>query len=82
MKIAYSKSALKTLRKAANTAPLIMRKVEELASNPDAQANNVTALKGADGFMRLRVQDWRVIYRIEGSTLYVDIIAPRGEAYR
>ena len=62
------------------TASKIVAKIEQLASEPSALANNVRALKGGEGLMRLRVGDWRVIYR-DGVVLRIVRIAPRGSAY-
>lgn len=79
--VAYSREALKALsRMDRRTAVRIVGKVEQLAADPDALANNVTALKGGEGLMRLRVGNWRVIYH-DGVVLQILRIAPRGSAY-
>ena len=62
------------------TAQRIVAKIEQLAADPAALGNNVRALKGGEGLMRLRVGDWRVIYR-DGVVLAILRIAPRGGAY-
>lgn len=78
--IAYTRSALRTLRRIpANTARLIMAKVEQYAADPASLANNVTNLKGRDG-IRLRIQDWRVIM-LDGVVIEVLEIGPRGGIY-
>ena len=41
---------------------------------------NVTKLRGRSEY-RLRVQNWRVVFRIEDDILIVDDIAPRGAVY-
>jgi mRNA interferase RelE/StbE len=64
----------------ANTAKRIMGKVEDYATDPASQANNVTALKGRDG-IRLRVGDWRVVMSDEGQVLEVLDVGPRGGVY-
>lgn len=79
MDIRYSVLAVRVLR-TSNKRDLIRRKIEELAANPEALANNVRRLTGRQE-SRLRVQDWRVIFRIEDNVLWVDVIAPRGSAY-
>ncbi len=82
MKLVYRKEALKTLtRMPRPTALLIRDKVEALAENPYTTNNNVKALEGVEGY-RLRVGDWRVIYRIDGDVLEVLRIAPRGGVYK
>ena len=80
--VAYSRAAQKTLRRIdRKTATRIRSKVRLLASDPAALANNVTALKGEEGLMRLRVGDWRVIYTESLVVLLVLRVAPRGSAY-
>jgi len=75
--ITYTRLALRTLRRIpANTARLIMAKVEQYAADPASLANNVTNLKGRDG-IRLRIQDWRVIM-LDGVVIEVLEIGPRG----
>jgi len=78
--IAYTKDALKALRKMpANTAERIKAKIEAYATDPVSQANNVKALQGRSG-IRLRVGDWRVIME-DGVVLAVLEIGPRGGIY-
>jgi mRNA interferase RelE/StbE len=79
--ITYTRSALKVLRKMpANTAKLIVAKVEQYAAEPASLANNAKALTGRDG-IRLRVGDWRVIMDDDGVVLAVLEIGPRGGIY-
>lgn len=79
--ITYSKAAIKTLKKMpANTAKRIQSKVLAYAADPASQANNVKALQGYDGVIRLRVGDWRVLME-DGNVVLVVRIAPRGGAY-
>ncbi|HXS49125.1 MAG TPA: type II toxin-antitoxin system RelE/ParE family toxin [Sphingomicrobium sp.] len=59
---------------------LIRRKIEELAADPEALRANVKKLQGRPE-SRLRVQDWRVIFRIEGGVLWIDDVGPRGSVY-
>ena len=61
----------------------IIGKIDDLAAEPFAPNNNVTALKATDGF-RLRVGDWRVLYTLDtkARTITIAAIVPRGEAYR
>lgn len=80
--IAYSREAAKTLaRMPANTARMIRAKIMQYASNPASLANNVKALKGMPGYLRLRVGDWRVILSETGEVIGVVRVAPRGSAY-
>ncbi len=81
-RIEYSRDATKTLLRIDRaTARRIVAKIELLARDPDALANNVTALKGSEGLSRLRVGDWRVIYTADLVVLVVVKVAPRGGAY-
>jgi mRNA interferase RelE/StbE len=78
---ASSRPSGKALRRIdRRTAERIVLKIEQLARDPDSLSNNVTAMKGGEGLMRLRVGDWRVIYR-NGVIVNVVKIAPRGSAY-
>ena len=66
-----------------NVARTIDQKIKQLAENPYALNNNVTHLTGAPGY-RLRVGDWRVIYKLHDDTQILEIlkIGPRGGVYR
>jgi len=80
--VEYSREAAKALlRMDRATSRRIRQKVNQLASDPQALANNVSALKGGKGLMRLRVGDWRVIYTEDLLVLQVLKVAPRGSAY-
>lgn len=79
MEIRFSKSAMRALLK-SNKRKLIRDKIEELAIDPLSPNANVKRLRGRPEH-RLRVQDWRVIFRIEESILWIDDIAPRGSVY-
>lgn len=79
MDIRFSKSAARALVR-SNKRALIRRKIDELAADPSSMGANVKRLQGRIE-CRLRVQDWRVIFRIENDVLWIDDIAPRGSAY-
>lgn len=82
LEISYSREAIRTLgRMPANTSRLIRDKIERYADDPGSLANNVKALKGEPGILRLRVGDWRVLFTEDGRVLAVIRIAPRGSAY-
>jgi mRNA interferase RelE/StbE len=81
-RVEYSREAAKTLyRLDRATSRRIRQKVEQLATDPEALANNVSALKGGKGLMRLRVGDWRVIYTDGLLVVLVLKVRPRGSAY-
>jgi mRNA interferase RelE/StbE len=79
LEIRYSDEALRTLRR-LNKRGLIRRKLEELAASPESLRQNLKRLQGRPE-TRLRVQDWRVIFRIEAGILWIDKVLPRGSAY-
>lgn len=81
-RVTYSRDAEKTLRSMpSNTRRLIVGKIEQYAADPASLANNVKALRGEAGYFRLRVGDWRVLFREDGLVISVTRIAPRGSAY-
>ena len=71
---------------AAADRPLALklaRCFDRLESDP-RQGNNVKRLKGEwSGYLRYRVGDWRVIYRIDedANRVYVIVIAHRRDVY-
>lgn len=80
--VRYSRDAEKTLgRLAANTRRVLIGKIEQYAKSPETLANNVKALKGKPGYLRLRVGDWRIIMTDDGVIVAVVRVAPRGSAY-
>jgi mRNA interferase RelE/StbE len=81
--LAFTDEALAVLdRIPANTARLIRKKLVLLAADPRRPNNNVKALKGQSTY-RLRVGDWRVVYKLKHEQLivYVIEIGPRGSIY-
>ncbi|MDP9057459.1 MAG: type II toxin-antitoxin system RelE/ParE family toxin [Pseudomonadota bacterium] len=79
MEILFSKTAARALLR-SDKRLLIRQKIAELAENPLSQAANVKRLKARVEY-RLRVQNWRVIFRVEDGIIWIDDIAPRGSAY-
>lgn len=81
-KIEYARDAIKALQRMDRiTASRIEAKIVQYAAKPSSLENNVMALKGRAGFMRLRVGDWRVIFTEDLVVLKVIKIAPRGNVY-
>ncbi|MCG8505285.1 MAG: type II toxin-antitoxin system RelE/ParE family toxin [Sphingomonadales bacterium] len=84
MAVLYTRTALRALARApANIRERIRDKIALLDSDPEALANNVTRLVGSDAW-RLRVGDWRVIYKWQGPdpvVLVVLDVGPRGRIY-
>jgi mRNA interferase RelE/StbE len=80
--VRYSRDAARTLlRLDRRTSRRIRGKIALLATDPDALANNVRALSGETGLLRLRIGGWRVIYSDDLTVLLVLKVAPRGAAY-
>jgi mRNA interferase RelE/StbE len=80
--VVYSREASRFLGRApVNLRRLIQLKCEAYAANPDSLRNNVKALKGMPGSLRLRIGDWRVVFKEDRQTITVIRIAPRGSAY-
>ena len=79
--IEFSREALKALsRMDRATARRIIAKIDQLATAPEELANTIKQLAGGEGLMRLRVGDWRVVYR-DGQVLAIIRIASRGNVY-
>ncbi len=79
MEVRFSKTAMKSLLR-SDKRILIKSKINELANEPLSQSANVKKLQGRPEY-RLRIQNWRVIFRIENDILWIDDIAPRSSAY-
>ena len=81
--IEYTKKALKVLAKMPpDLRALVERKIEEVAADPHALHNHVKRLQGRLEF-RLRVHDWRGIYRVldDRVVMLVVKIGTRGQVY-
>jgi mRNA interferase RelE/StbE len=71
--IEFLRTALKELAKLpAEIQQRIAAKIDELKENP--YLPGVKALKNGEGRLRLRVGDYRVIYRVEADRLVIIII--------
>ena len=80
-KIAYSKQAIKTLKKLPNNESTRIRaKLRQYADDPASQANNVKKLQGRAAY-RLRVGDWRVIFDENDVVIEAIKIGARGSIY-
>ena len=64
-----------------NLADRIRDKIRAYATDPASQANNVSRLRGPEAILRLRVGDWRVLFRDEHRIEVLDI-GPRSSVYR
>ncbi|RHW19345.1 addiction module toxin RelE [Sphingomonas gilva] len=77
--IRFSSTAARALLR-SNKRALLRAKIDQLAGDPLSLSANVTRLQGRPEY-RLRVQDWRIIFRIEEDVLWIDDIAPRSSIY-
>jgi mRNA-degrading endonuclease RelE of RelBE toxin-antitoxin system len=82
MQIRIDKTAIKDFRKAPVEITIkLIEAVARYAENRNA-AVDVKAMQGQDSAFRIRVRDWRLIFTIEGETLTITKIGPRGSVYR
>jgi mRNA interferase RelE/StbE len=79
-RIVYTVTAATALRRHANRARAIREKVEQLAADPASLVNNVKALMGVEA-KRLRVGDFRVLFRETDTEILILDIGPRGSVY-
>jgi mRNA interferase RelE/StbE len=79
MRSLYSSQAGKALLK-CNKRKLVREKIDAFAGSPDFSHPNVLKLQGREEY-RLRVQNWRILFRIEDGAMIIDNIAPRGSVY-
>ena len=79
MRVVLSKLAGRALRR-CDKRRLVREKIDAYAADPASLDSNVIMLQGRDEY-RLRVQNWRVLFRIEGDAMIIDDIAPRGSVY-
>ena len=83
MQVTFKKSAVKALRsRQPKKAADIQAAIAEFTKAPDRQDNNVTALIGIVGGVRIRVGDWRVSLVVSEDAIEIFEIAPRGSAYK
>jgi mRNA interferase RelE/StbE len=83
-RVIYSPSAIKDLARLDKpTAKRVMDRVDGLAA---AEKIEVARLKFVPGDLeplyRYRVGDYRVLFRLEGDDVVVDVIAHRAEVYK
>lgn len=85
MELLYGRQAAKKLaRIQPKIAKAIRNQLAAIAADPFASHMNVTALQGVKDGFRLRHGDWRVLYRLdrEQRTMLVELVKPRGDAYK
>lgn len=75
--IEYSKKAVKYINSADKPTKKRLQKAIEKIPFGD-----IKKLQGVKNGYRLRVGDIRVLFSIEGDSVYIDNIIPRGQAYK
>ena len=84
MRLTYTPSALKALRKApAKVVADLRAKLQAVAADPLGQHPFAKRLTDQPGY-RVRQADWRAVYRLDHKMgeMIVDTIAKRDEVYR
>ena len=82
-RIIHASRAARQIRKLdSQIARRIMADIDELATNP--RPHGCTRLQGHQNLYRIRVGDYRVVYRINDAEHFVEIsiVAHRREVYR
>jgi len=76
--IEYSKQAYKAITRMDSVSK--KRILEGILNIPQG---DIKPLKGAEGSMRLRIGDWRIIFSyVEDNAVLIEKIAPRGGVYK
>jgi len=81
--VVFARSARKELQNLdPPVARRILKQIEALVANP--RPSGVAKLEGANDLWRVRVGEWRVVYRILDRERLVDVVAVRHrrDAYR
>lgn len=81
--VVFARSARKELQNLdPQVARRIIKQVEALVTDP--RPSGVVKLEGATDLWRIRVGQWRVVYRLSDRDRLVDVIAVRhrSDAYR
>lgn len=81
--VVFARSARKELQNLdPQVARRILKQIEALVANP--RPSGVVKLEGATDLWRIRIGEWRVVYRISDRDRVVDVIAVRhrSDAYR
>jgi mRNA interferase RelE/StbE len=74
--IRYTRAAARALRRHRNMANRIVDKIEDYAEDPSSVANMVITM--STGYRRLRVGDFRMIFRETTDEIEILDISPRG----
>lgn len=81
--IKWAQGAVKDIRRLDN--PLVVRIARAIEAFAETGRGDVKRLTNADGAYRLRVGEWRVLFRLVHTDIQIMLIQavlPRGEAYK
>ncbi len=77
MEIQYSKSAMKSIKEINNPYKSRIKTAIEKIPQGD-----IKKLQGYNNMYRLRIGDYRIIYKTMESSIYIEDVLPRGDAYK
>jgi mRNA interferase RelE/StbE len=77
LEIQYSKSAMKSIKEMNNPYKSRIKTAIEKIPQGD-----IRKLQGYNNMYRLRIGDYRIIYKTTENGIYIDGVLPRGEAYK
>ena len=83
-KLKYRRQARNYLaRLPLKTKTAIVKKLHEIAANPDDPSHDIDVLKGREGF-RLRVGQYRLLYTRHDDQLIIEVVKvrSRGDIYK
>ncbi len=65
------------------TKAAIIKKLHDIATDPDDICHDIDVLKGREGF-RLRVGQYRILYTRQDDQLIIEVVKvrPRGDIYK
>ncbi len=81
--IKWAQGAVKDIRRLDN--PLVVRITRAIEAFAETGRGDVKRLTNADGAYRLRVGEWRVLFRLVHTDIQIMLIQavlPRGEVYK
>lgn len=84
MELVFDKRAVRRLRELPpKRRELVMDRLRSIAMEPFAEHPSVKPLRGQPDLFRLRIGEWRAIYRLDrvSGIMLVTRVEPRGSAY-
>jgi mRNA interferase RelE/StbE len=84
-KVKYHKQVIKFLQKQdKKTVKSVIGFFDEIKKDLNFKNHNVKPLKGFNGFYRLRISKYRVVFEIKNDVLLINVIkaGSRGDVYK